>query len=184
MKNYLLLLFAILLFVGCTNEKESIQKKNLEKAHKTIDSITKDMKNFGPDLTPKDVTIEVMLIKEVPEGATDLKDYIQFYNRGESVGSIIGKPNEFTTIVYGGKKVKWKGIKFDTLKKPKIKLITKEKGGDFINWKGNNKPSSDDEIKLHVKSKDSVTKTTDIKYTIEITINGTTYPIDPILKFH
>lgn len=164
MKNYLLVLFAFLLLAGC---KEA--KKN---------------EVAPPPPEPRNVTIEVMLIKKVPEGVTDLKDYIQFYNSRDSVGSIIGKPDEFTTIVYGGYKVKWKGKKFDTLKKPKIKLIKKEKGGDFLNMKGNNKPNSADEIELSVKSKDSVTDKTEIKYSIEIEIDTISYLIDPILKWH
>lgn len=183
MKNYLLVLFAFLLLAGCDQSKKNQQDLLNEKTEE-LESVLKKMKIFGPDLTPRNVTIEVMLVTEVPKGTTDLKNYLQFYNNGDSVGSIIGRPDEFKTIVYGGRKVKWKGKKFEALKKPKIKLIKKEKGGDFLNWKGNDEPNSNDEIELEVKSKDSVSDKNDIKYSIEIDYDGIIDTIDPILRYH
>ena len=62
MKNYLLLLFTFLLIVGCDQERKK-QEFQLQKVEKELDSVSKVMETFGPDLMLKDVTMEVNEIK-------------------------------------------------------------------------------------------------------------------------
>ena len=60
MKNYLLISLAFILLLACNGEKQ----------HKAPST--------DAELISKPVTINLMLIKEIPDGVTDLNDYIQF----------------------------------------------------------------------------------------------------------
>jgi hypothetical protein len=156
MKNYLLISLAFLLLLGCKSEKKD-------------------------QASPKHVTIYLFLIKEIPDGVTDLKDYIQFYVEGEDVGSIIGKPEEFTTIVSEGDKVKWKSAK-ESIHKIKIKdIIFKPTSVSIDILESGNTSPDPDEVEKTVK-KNNVG---DIEfYGLEIEIGGNPYKIDPKLEYH
>ena len=194
MKNYLLLLFAILLFVGCTNEKENIQKTNLEKAEKKLDSVLEEVKKFGPNLTSRPVTIIVNLIQDIPnplpKGDT-IVNYIQLVE-GNS-GSVIGNPKDFTVTVFAGQTVTWKGKKLPgiTGPKPRINSIIKKSGEDVlkpgsgtrVNSNGENNATGND-IRYTVKAKGKLDLGTREQYSIEIQINGNSYTIDPVLEYH
>jgi len=163
MKNYLLIPLVFLLLLACKHEKQNPVSPKAE-------------------LTPKPVTINLMLIKEIPDDVSDLKDYIQFYVEGEDVGSIIGKPDEFTTTVFEGKKVNWKSAK-ESLHKIKVKkLIFKNIEGN-INILENTNISQDStkvERKVKMNLKDGVIEF----YSLEIEIEKKPYTIDPKLKYH
>ena len=161
MKNYLLISLVFLLLLGC----KCIQQGQVE-----------------PELESKPVTINLMLIKEIPDDVSDLKDYIQFYVEGDSVGSIIGKPNEFTADVFAGKKVKWKSAK-ESIHKIKIKkIILKDTVGNVDILDSGNISNDTDELEKKVKKnlKDGVIEF----YSLEIEIEQKKDTIDPMLKYH
>ena len=185
MKNYILVFFAFFLLTGCDQEKKN-QNLLLQKTEKELDSVLKTMIIFGPDLNSRDVNIEIMIIKEVPEGTTDLNDYIQLFNEGESYGSLIGKPNEFTSNVFADRRVKWKGKKFGTLDKPKIKKIIYKKGYHLTDT--TNISQNPNEVERRIKSGNSLKEGDTESYSIVIEIgNGNqkiTDTIDPIIRYH
>ena len=163
MKNYLIIPLVFLLLLACKHEK---QKPVSPKA----------------EPTPKSVTIYLMLIKEIPDDVTDLNDYIQFYAEGDSVGSVIGKPNEFTTTVFAGKKVIWKSAK-ESIHKIKVKnIILKDVAGNINILESGNISQDPDEVERIVK-KDLENGVIEI-YGLEIEIEKKPYTIDPKLQYH
>lgn len=165
MKNYILVTLAIFLLLAC-----EVEKKDQVSPEET-------------GLISKPVTINLMLIKEIPDDVNDLKDYIQFYIEGDSVGSIIGKPNEFTTTVFAGNKVKWKNAK-GSIKKIKIKNIILKKVPGNINILESKNISMDTANVVERKVKKNL-KDGDIEfYSLKIEIDQKRYEIDPKLKFH
>jgi len=169
MKNYLLISLAFLLLLACKGEKQDLASPEAE-------------------LISKHVTIYLMLINEIPDGVTDPKDYIQFYVEGDSVGSIIGKPNEFTTTVFAGKKVKWKSAQESIIKIKEI-IFKKVDGNINILESGNisDDPTNDVErkVKTNDKNGDIELKNGDIElYGLKIKIKNKEYEIDPRLKYH
>lgn len=164
MKNYLLISLAFILLLACNGEKQP-------KAAPAV-----------PELISKPVTINLMLIKEIPDGVDDLNDYIQFYAEGDSCGSVIGKPNEFTTTVFAGKKVKWKSAK-ESIHKIKVKkLILKDVAGNINILESGNISQDPDEVERKVK-KDLENGVIEI-YGLEIEIEKKPYTIDPKLQYH
>ena len=163
MKNYLLISLVFLLLLSCKNDK-------------------KDGDQPKHQLISKPVTIYLMLIKEIPDDVSDLKEYIQFYVEGNSCGSVIGKPNEFTTDVFAGKKVKWKSAK-ESLHKIKVKkLIFKNVEGSINILESGNISQDPEEVERIVKEK---LNDGDIEiYGLEIEIDKKSYTIDPKLKYH
>jgi hypothetical protein len=162
MKKYLLVALSFLLLLACKGEKQN--------------PVTK------AGLKSKPVTINLMLIKEIPADISDLKDYIQFYIEGDSVGSIIGKPNEFTTTVFAGNKVKWKSAK-ESINKIKIKnIILKKVPGNINILESENISQDPNEVERKVKMN---LNDGDIEsYSLEIEIEKKPYTIDPKLKYH
>ena len=164
MKNYLLISLAFILLLACNGEKKGpvLPDKN--------------------ELISKPVTINLMLIKEIPDDVTDLNDYIQFYAEGDSVGSVIGKPNEFTTDVFAGKKVIWKSAK-ESINKIKVKnIILKDVAGNINILESGNISQDPDEVERIVK-KDLENGVIEI-YGLEIEIEKKPYTIDPKLQYH
>ena len=186
MKNYLLLLFTFLLIVGCDQERKK-QEFQLQKIEKELDSVSKVMETFGPDLMLKDVTIEVTLIEELPKNLPkdEIVNYIQFVE-GNS-GSIIGNPKDFTVIVFEGRKVKWKGKKLPRIsgQKPRIDSIIKKSGEDIIQGNGTRVNNGND---LEFEVTTGLNDGAEEQYKIVISFgqgrNMITFPIDPIIKFH
>jgi len=165
MKNYLLISLVFLLLLSCKNYKK------------------------GGDPPAKPVTINLMLINEIPDDVTDLKNYIQFYVEGDSVGSIIGKPNEFTTEVFAENLVKWKSAKESIHKIKVIEIKFKEVAGNVHILESENISQDPDEVERKVKTNDIngdiKLKNGDIElYSLEIEIEKKKYIIDPKLKFH
>jgi len=161
MKNYLLISLVFLLLLSCKNDKKG---------------------GDPPELKPKHVTINLMLIKEIPDDVSNLKDYIQFYVEGDSCGSVIGKPNEFTTDVFAGKKVKWKSAK-ESIHKIKVKkIIFKNVEGNINILEPKNISQDPDEVERIVKEK---LNDGDIEfYSLEIEIGQKKDTIDPKLEYH
>jgi len=178
MKNYLIIPLVFLLLLACKHEKQNLVSPKAEP-------------------TPKSVTINLILIKEIPDDVTDPKNYIQFYVEGDSCGSIIGKPNEFTTEVFAGKMVKWKSAK-ESFHKIKVKnIILKDTVGNVdILESGNISKDTANVVERKVKKNknngdpilkngDPILKNGDIEfYSLEIEIEDKKYIIDPKLKFH
>ena len=193
MKNYLLLLFAFLLLAGCKESKKD-----------QVPSIAPAAPGFIKQLAPENVSIEVTLIKEIPEGTQlrrqDLANYLQLTvkNSNGEYGSIIGDSNsfrQFTVDVFADKTVTWKGksLAGNGNQRPKIdsifmkernggKRIIPEKG-ERVN--GGNQPEKDGND-LRFKVNKGFNKGDIENYIIRITIMGQDNPIDidPVLKYH
>lgn len=163
MKKYLLISLVFLFLSGCEKGQQGTVAPEGE-------------------LISKSVTINLMLIKEIPDEVSNLKDFIQFYVEGDSVGSIIGKPNEFTTAVFAGKKVKWKSAK-ESIHKIKIKtIIFKDLPGNINILESGNISQDPNEVERKVKNN---LKEGDIEfYSLEIEIDQKKYIIDPKLEYH
>ena len=193
MKNYLLLLFAFLLLAGCDQKREN-QNNQLKKVEKECDSVLEEVKKFGPNLNSRPVTIDVVLLKKIPDPlpkGDNIVNYIQLVE-GNS-GSVIGNPKDYTVIVFAGQTVAWKGKKLPGVsgQKPRIDAIKKKSGKDVLEPGSGTRIDSTDQnmekgndIRYRVKGKGELQNGAEEHYNIEISINGTTYKIDPVLKLH
>ncbi len=191
MKNYLLVLFAFLLLAGCDQSKKNQQDLLNEKTEE-LESVLKKMKIFGPDLTPRNVTIEVRLIKKLPENvpvdSININDYIQLVE-GNS-GSVIGNPKDFTVIVYAGRTVKWKGKKLPGVsgQKPRIESIIMK--GNISNNKdiitNGRRVDGDNDMEFDVKQNMNLGDTEHYKIMISFGQNEKkkTFEIDPKAVYH
>jgi len=191
MKNYLLILFAFVLLAGCNQSKKNQQDLPNEKTEE-LESVLKKMKIFGPDLTPRNVTIEVRLIKKLPENvpvdSININDYIQLVE-GNS-GSVIGNPKDFTVIVYAGRTVKWKGKKLPGVsgQNPRIESIIMK--DDISNNKdiitNGRRVDGDNDMEFDVKQKMNLGDTEHYKIMISFGQNEKkkTFEIDPKAVYH
>jgi len=197
MKNYLLVLFAFILLVGC-DQRRGNQNNELQKVEKKCDSVLEEIKKFGPNLNSRPVTIDVILIKEIPDplpkGDT-IVNYIQLVE-GNS-GSVIGNPKDYTVIVYAGQTVAWKGKKLPKVsgQKPRIDAIKKKSGEDVLEPGSGTRIDSTDinmeegnDIRYRVKGKGELQNGAEEHYKIEISIGQGNkkkqYTIDPVIKYH
>ncbi|MCA0933321.1 hypothetical protein LCM02_12735 [Lutimonas saemankumensis] len=190
MKNYLLVLFAFLLLAGCDQGKK--QQNLLLQKTQELDSVLNVMEIFSPDLTPRDVTIEVKLIKQLPKeyllDTININDYIQLVE-GNS-GSIIGQPQNFTVTVFAGKKVKWKGKKLPGVsgQKPRIEAITmKDDVPDNVDLIANGtRIDGDNDMEFDVKQNMNLGDKERYKIIISFGQGNKkqTTTIDPVLNYH
>jgi hypothetical protein len=158
MKNYLILVIALLLFFSCSQEKEN---KNTE--------------------------IYVTVIKQIPtDSIIDIKEYIQFSDNRGNKPSLGDSLEKFTSIVNPGKKVKWKEGK-NSLQKVKITEINfKEIKGNIniLEKKTMRDDSISGQVIGKVKKKRQVKDGSEEQYSISFEIDSENYTIDPIIKFH
>jgi len=132
--------------------------------------------------------IYVQLIKEIPKPMPDGKtiyDYIQLFdNHGNFAINNKDSIEKFTSPVFGKKKVKWKNSTSNRENRIKFSQINLKIVGDSKDLlKGQSTSSNGAEIVGEVKDSGLISGDTET-YSIEITINGNPYTIDPILKFH
>ena len=184
MKNYLLVLFALLMFAGC---KET--KKN-EEAPVAPDPEQKEENN---KLTSDNTIIYIKVMDDLPlpgefGNQKTIYDYvILFDNHGNISSNDKVSITAFASPVYKNKKVKW--IKSnDSNKEMKIKITKKSKSEnkDFLKDKKSNPDGSIEfDIKVKDKNGNDFKKGNKEYYNIIIEINGKKYPpIDPVLEWH
>ena len=147
-----------------------------------------------PPLEPKNVTIEVVLLQELPEDLPEeeIVNYIQLVD-GNS-GSVIGYPTNFTVSVFAGKKVKWKGKKLPGVsgQKPRIDSISMKVGipnnVDLVEngQRINDENQQDNDLEFTVKSNLNPGDMEHYKIVISFGQgnNKKSFPIDPILNWH
>ena len=184
MKNYILVFFAFLLLAGCKESKKDQAAPD-----------TPPAPGFIKQLAPENVSIEVTLIKEIPEGTQlrrqDLANYLQLTvkNSNGEYGSIIGDSNsfrQFTVDVFEERTVTWKGksLAGNGNQRPKIvSIVMKENGGKRIIPEQGDPVNGND---LRFKVNKGFNKGDIENYTIRITIMGQDNPIDidPIIRYH
>lgn len=164
MKNYLLVLFAFLLLVGCKNDKKATAQA-----------------------PPADITIIfIRLIDEIPEGEANIYPYIQLYdNYGNVSQSNKESIEKFTSPVYSGRRVKWKKSNV-SLQQIRVKKILKKINGELELLSKQNISENENEVVRVVKTNLSEGK--EEHYSIEISIgqgrHKKDYTIDPIIKYH
>ena len=191
MKKYLLLLFAILLLVGC-------QKTKNEPAD------PEDSKKLIQELERENVNILVSLLKEHPENrlnSNELADYIQLSvdNRNGAYGTIIGDPKsfkKFTVDVFANMTVTWKGSKLAGIggQKPRIEIIARKKTQvqesrpKVIPDNGTRVGPNGDDLEFKVNSGNGLQNGYEEEYDIKITIKKKDstyeYNIDPVIRYH
>lgn len=193
MKNYLLVLFAFLLLAGCDQSKKN-QQDLLNEKTKELESVLKKMEIFGPDLRKRQVTIEVVLIKELPENVPveeiNINEYIQLVEAEGKTGSIIGNPKDFTVNVFAGERVKWKGKRLPGVsgQNPRIESITMKDGipnNKEIITNGR-RVDGDNDMEFDVKENMNLGDKEHYKIMISFGQgkNKKTFTIDPILRYH
>lgn len=167
MKNYLLLFFTFLLLVSCASQFPETQ---------------------DPDNT-KNTFIYIMVLENIPATLPKDKtiyDYIQLFdNHGNFAINNKDSIEKFTSPVFKTKKVKWKKSKGDSADKiSKIEINAKKGSKNFL--KDRKIINNGIEFKVKTKNENGDRfKSGEIEsYNIEITINGTTYTIDPALEYH
>jgi len=187
MKNYLLLVFAFLLLAGC---KEA--KKN------EVAPIAPAAPILAPPPPPPlvrgNVTIEVMIVREIPDNITqdEIANYIQLYvdNQNGKYGSILGNPSEFTVDVFSNSWVKWKGRTLQGISgaNPKIDSINMKDRPNNINILENGRrtgPNNDLEFDvLESGVQEDSKEYYNIFIKVRIGNEWKQFTIDPILKFH
>jgi len=168
MKNYVLVLFAFLLIAGSSR----IMAQDFEQTKRTI--------------------IYVKLRAEVPTDMPDgntIYNYIVLYdNHGNLAIKDQNLITNFTSPAFANgifnKKIKWKGVKsdFDPNYRPKVTNISKksDENQNFTYLKNRKEINGAIEYKVKKKVPDQITES----YTITIEINGETYTIDPIIRYH
>ena len=194
MKNYILVFFAFLLLAGCKESKKD-----------QAAPVTPSAPGFIEQLVPENVSIEVTLIKEIPEGTQlrrqDLADYLQLTvkNSNGEYGSIIGDSNsfrQFTVDVFADRTVTWKrkSLAGNGNQRPKIdSIFMKERNGgkriipeqgERVN--GGNQPEKDGNDLRFKVNRGNLNKGDIENYTIRITIMGQDNPIDidPVIRYH
>jgi hypothetical protein len=188
MKNYLLLLFAFLLLAGC---KEA--KKN-EVA--PVDPTAPLLAPPPPTLVRENVTIEVMIVREIPDNITqdEIVNYIQLYvaNQNGKYGSILGNPSEFTVDVFSNFWVKWKGKKLNGIPgaNPKIDSIKmKDRAGNVNILDGNGRRTGPNNNDLEFDVLNSGVQEDSKEYynifiKVRIGNEWKQFTIDPVLKYH
>jgi len=163
MKNYLLLLFAFLLLVGCNQSQQNNNEDLAPPVDKTI--------------------IFIRLIDEIPENETNIYPYIQLYdNDGNIAQNNKDAIEKFTSPVHAGKKVKWKSSN-KSIERIKIKKINfKQIQGSIDILDSQNISGNNEEVERKVKTK--LENGDKEHYSINIEIDGKPYTIDPVLEFH
>jgi len=166
MKNYVLVLFAFLLIAGSSR----IIAQDFEQTKRTI--------------------IYVKLIDKIPPKIPEdqnIYNYIVLYdNHGNFADSDETEIRNFTSPAFVDrkfqKKIKWKGVKFNSNYRPIIKNIKNKLNPDEDFRFLENRIEKNGAIEYKVKKKvpDQITES----YTITIEINGETYTIDPIIRYH